>query len=148
TLSTDRLLAMEWLEGKGVQSFEQAPQEVRNDLARTLFYAWYKPLYHYGVVHGDPHLGNYTFTPEGHVNLLDFGCVRKFKPLFVRSILDLYEALTHNHPQQMVAAYESWGFENLTKEMIEVLNIWAKMLYEPLLDNRVRPIQEGYQGVK
>jgi hypothetical protein len=34
-----------------------------------------------------------------------------------------------------------WGFKNLSRETIEVLNIWAKFLYEPLLNDRVRGIQ-------
>ncbi len=41
-----------------------------------MFRAWYKPFYDYGVIHGDPHLGNYTVRPDLDVNLLDFGCIR------------------------------------------------------------------------
>ena len=49
-----------------------------------MFRAWYVPFYSYGVIHGDPHLGNYTVRPDGTVNLMDFGCVRIFPPRFVR----------------------------------------------------------------
>ena len=40
---TPRLLTMTWLEGTALQRRidEDPPQEVRNELARTLFYAWY-----------------------------------------------------------------------------------------------------------
>ena len=41
-----------------------------------------------------------------------------------------------------VSAYESWGFRNLSREMIAVLNRWAHFLYGPLLDDRKRHIQE------
>ena len=58
-----------------------------------MFRAWYVPFYFYGVIHGDPHLGNYTVRPDGSVNLMDFGCVRVFPPRFVRGSIELYRAL-------------------------------------------------------
>ena len=30
-------------------------------------------LFRYGVIHGDPHLGNYTIMNNANLNLLDFG---------------------------------------------------------------------------
>ena len=41
-----------------------------------------------------------------------------------------------------VSAYRNWGFENINKELIEILNIWAKFLYSPLLEDKVRKMQE------
>ena len=40
------------------------------------------------VIHGDPHLGNYTVFRDGKgeaggINLLDYGCIRIFSPTFV-----------------------------------------------------------------
>jgi predicted unusual protein kinase regulating ubiquinone biosynthesis (AarF/ABC1/UbiB family) len=100
------------------------------------------PFYHYGVIHGDPHLGNYTVAPDGTVNLFDFGCVRVFRASFVRGVIDLYHALQRNDRELAVHAYRSWGFGNLSQAMIEVLNRWARFVYAPLLDDRSRPIQE------
>jgi hypothetical protein len=42
-----------------------------------------------------------------------------------------------------VAAYESWGFTNLSNEMIDVLNMWAGFVYGPLLDDRERKMEES-----
>lgn len=148
-LSTKKLLTMDWLEGEKLTQFESAPQALRNQLAATLFQAWYQPLYHYGVLHGDPHLGNYTATKEGHLNLFDFGCVRVFEPGFIEGILVLYQALREENPKKTFEAYEIWGFEHLTEEVVEVLNLWARYLYAPLLEDKVRyihpdlNIQEG-----
>ena len=63
-LSTGRLLTMTWLDGRGLTAFETATQETRNRIARLLFEAWWTPLIRIGVIHGDPHLGNYTFAGE------------------------------------------------------------------------------------
>jgi Predicted unusual protein kinase len=58
--STRRLLTMTWLTGTGMQAWldTDPPLEARNRIARALFRAWYVPFYRYGVIHGDPHLGN------------------------------------------------------------------------------------------
>jgi hypothetical protein len=58
----------------------------------------------------------------------------------------LYRALLENNLEKTVEAYEAWGFKGLTKAHIEVMNNWAKLLYEPLLEDKVRPIQRQYSG--
>jgi predicted unusual protein kinase regulating ubiquinone biosynthesis (AarF/ABC1/UbiB family) len=141
---TKRLLTMTWLDGRALmQRLEESPsQEERNRIAEALFRAWYVPFYRYGVIHGDPHLGNYQVRPDGSVNLLDFGAIRVFGAKFVRGVIDLYEAMRDNDDDKAHFAYETWGFTNITREKLAVLNEWAKFLYEPLLQDRVRRIQE------
>ena len=145
-LSTDRLLTMSWLEGEPLLGLAEKAPEIRNKLARNMFRAWYVPFYFFGVIHGDPHLGNYTGRPDGTINLLDFGCVRIFEARFVKGVIDLYRALLDENQELAVAAYESWGFTNLSKEMIEVLNVWANFVYAPLLDDKTRKIQNDSGG--
>jgi predicted unusual protein kinase regulating ubiquinone biosynthesis (AarF/ABC1/UbiB family) len=135
-----RLLTTTWLDGAPILSFKDAPQDVRNDIALNLFRAWYIPFYHYGIIHGDPHLGNYTVRDDHGINLLDFGCIRVFPPRFVKGVVDLYQALLKNDDDMAVHAYEQWGFKNLDRELIDVLNIWARFLYGPIMDDRVRTI--------
>lgn len=146
-LSTGRLLTATWLEGKPILSYKEAPQEVRNQLAMNMFRAWYVPLYHYGVIHGDPHLGNYTVREDLGINLLDYGCVRVFPAKFVGGVIDLYNALMREDMDLAVHAYETWGFHNLSKDQIETLNIWAGFLYGPIMEDRVRPIGEVTNGI-
>ena len=140
--STDRLLTMTWLAGEPLLNWKTKPQEEKDRLAVNMFRAWYVPFYHYGVIHGDPHLGNYTVRPDGSVNLMDFGCVRIFPPRFVRGSIELYRALMTDDEARAVAAYEDWGFTGLTREMILVLNRWAAFLYGPLMDDRARRLTE------
>ncbi len=145
-LSTDRLLTMNWLDGEKLMNWTERSQEDRDRLALTMFRAWYVPFYYYGVIHGDPHPGNYSVRPDGSVNLLDFGCIRVFRPAFVGGVIDLYHALMNNDAELAVHAYETWGFGNLTKELIDSLNIWARFLYAPLMEDRDRRIQELPSG--
>ena len=148
-LSTGRLLTLDWLEGRKLLTFKTADQEVRNRIAQAMFRAWWQPFSQFGVIHGDPHLGNYTVFGEGEgINLLDYGCVRVFPPSFVGGVVDLYQGLMRNDQAQVVHAYETWGFKGLRKDLIEVLNIWARFIYGPLLDDRVRTIADGVEPGK
>jgi predicted unusual protein kinase regulating ubiquinone biosynthesis (AarF/ABC1/UbiB family) len=145
-LSTRRLLTMSWLDGAPILETAAATVERRNEVALRMFRVWYVPFYHYGVIHGDPHLGNYTVAADGTVNLLDFGCVRVFRASFVRGVIDLYHALERGDRDLAVSAYQRWGFGDLSNEMIDVLNRWALYVYGPLLDDRARRIQEKASG--
>ena len=147
-LSTGRLLTMDWLSGRKMLEHKNDKLTVRNRLATAMFTAWWSPFSHYGVIHGDPHLGNYTVfddakgNPAG-INLLDYGCIRIFPPSFVGGVVDLYRGLLHGDDDLIVHAYEVWGFKRLNRELIETLNIWARFIYSPLLDDRVRSIADG-----
>ncbi|MGH6921174.1 MAG: ABC1 kinase family protein [Geminicoccaceae bacterium] len=145
-LSTRRLLTMTWLDGQRLTDFEDAPLEQRNALAHHLFRAWYVPFYDYAVIHGDPHLGNYTASPEMRLNLLDFGCIRVFRPTLVQGVIDLYWALVRGDMALAVHAYETWGFTDLRKEVIDTLNLWAAFVYAPLMEDRPRLIEETNSG--
>jgi predicted unusual protein kinase regulating ubiquinone biosynthesis (AarF/ABC1/UbiB family) len=146
-LSTGRLLTSTWLDGGRILDYIDAPQEQRNRIALNMFRAWYVPLYNYGIIHGDPHPGNYTVRPDDSINLLDFGCVRVFRPEFINGVIDLYHALMEGDEARAVHAYETWGFKDLSREQIDTLNIWARFLYAPVMDDKVRPIGEANGGV-
>ncbi|MEK9724289.1 MAG: AarF/ABC1/UbiB kinase family protein [Rhodospirillaceae bacterium] len=141
-LSTDRLLSMTWLDGRPMMETVAADQDRRNAVALNMFRAWYLPLYGYGCIHGDPHLGNYTVRNDTTINLLDFGCIRVFRPAFVRAVIDLYKAIRDDDEALAVHAYETWGFDSLDRRVIDILNQWARFLYKPLLEDRIMPIQE------
>lgn len=147
-LSTKRLLTATWLDGDKILNFKNAPVETRNRIALNMFRAWYVPLYYYGIIHGDPHLGNYSVRPTDlSLNLLDFGCVRIFRSGFVGGVIHLYRALLNNDRALAVHAFETWGFKSLSTEQIDTLLIWARFLYDPLLDDRARVIGQTENGV-
>ena len=145
-LSTRRLLTMGWLDGRGLLAFKDSSLETRNHIAGLLFEAWWAPMTHLGVIHGDPHLGNYTFAGDPgaeRLNLLDFGCVRVFPPGFVGGVVRLYRALLSGDREEQKAAYRTWGFGELAEPVVDALNLWARFIYGPLLDDRVRTVADG-----
>ncbi len=147
-LSTARLLTLDWMNGRKLLEHKDAALATRNRIATAMFTAWWFPFSRFGVIHGDPHLGNFTVfedakgKPAG-INLLDYGCIRIFPPSFVGGVVDLYRGLLHGDDNLVVHAYETWGFKRLNRELIDALNIWARFIYGPLLDDRVRTIADG-----
>ena len=151
-LSTRRLLTLDWMQGRKLLEHKDDDLATRNRLATAMFTAWWFPFSRFGIIHGDPHLGNYTVfdgqqgrgkaRPAG-INLLDYGCVRIFPAGFVGGVVDLYHGLKHDDEDLVIKAYETWGFKNLTRSLIETLNIWAGFIYGPLLDDRIRTIADG-----
>ena len=114
-------------------------------IAENLFNAWYLPFYKYGIIHGDPHPGNYTICDKGSkINLLDFGCIRIFDPTFVEGVITLYNALINNNNELAAKAYKSWGFKNLNNNLVSALNVWALYIYGPLLEDKIRKIQDHH----
>ncbi len=143
-LCTRRLLTMTWLDGSGLLGFKGESLETRNRIATLLFDAWWRPMTRIGVIHGDPHLGNYSLTPGAErLNLLDFGCIRIFPPRFVAGVVRLYRALSDDDRDGQRAAYAAWGFPELSEPLLETLNMWARFIYGPILDDRVRTVADG-----
>jgi predicted unusual protein kinase regulating ubiquinone biosynthesis (AarF/ABC1/UbiB family) len=147
-LSTGRLLTLDWLSGRKLLEHKADTLAVRNRLAKAMFTAWWFPFSRFGVIHGDPHLGNYSIfddakgKPAG-INLLDYGCIRIFPPSFVGGVVDLYNGLRDDDYARVVHAYETWGFKKLSRELIDILNVWARFIYGPLMEDRVRSIGDG-----
>ncbi len=123
--------------------------EVRNRLATAMFTAWWFPFSRFGVIHGDPHLGNYTVfdDDEGRAAPASI-CSTMAASAFSRRASSAAwsistAACAAATTRCVVHAYETWGFKRLNRELIDALNIWARFIYGPLLDDRVRTIADG-----
>src|SRR5262245_32356880 len=150
-LSSGRLLTLDWRDGRRLLEHKGDDLATRNRIATAMFTAWWFPFSRFAVIHGDPHLGNYSVFEDGRgkarkaasINLLDYGCIRIFPPKFAGGVVDLYNGLRKGDDDLIVHAYETWGFKRLSRELIDILNIWARFIYGPLLEDRVRTLADG-----
>ncbi len=129
------LLTLDWLEGNKLLTYKEDDRRVATASPSAMFTAWWFPFSRFGVIHGDPHLGNYTMFRRGRrtrrgINLLDYGCIRIFPPRFVGGVVDLYHGLRDGDDAQVVHAYETWGFKNLSartdrhSQYLGTLHLW------------------------
>ena len=139
SLSTRRLLTLQWLDGEPLTAFEKAPQEARDAIAVGLFDGRGGAPLRYGLIHGDPHLGNYAVVASGEgearkvegINLFDYGCVRIFPPRFVSGVVELYLALKENDDARIAEAYRMWGFPMLNRGTFDAMTIWRRLDLRP-----------------
>jgi len=78
-LTTDKILTMSYLEGETAGDFlrRKPGQSIRDDIGRHLVELYHFQIQCLRVLHADHQPGNYLFTPDGRIGLIDFGCVKR-----------------------------------------------------------------------
>lgn len=97
-LSTGRVLTTTLVEGRPLSAFAEsdADNDARMRVSRQLITAIFGPLLRSGLVHADPHPGNFLVTPDGRLAVLDFGAVKHLTPAFRQLVQLALEALLHD----------------------------------------------------
>ena len=86
-LSTDRILTMSFISGETLPDFlakTKPREEMRNALGTRLVELFHRQVHHIHALHADPHPGNYLVQTDGTIGLVDFGCVKRFSPVFIQ----------------------------------------------------------------
>lgn len=86
-LTAEKVLTLELLEGptlkdvlRDVATLDAAE---RFRVSRLLIHAIWAPFLARGLIHSDPHPGNFILCPDGAVGVLDFGAVKQLSPAWV-----------------------------------------------------------------
>lgn len=111
-LSTRRVLTLELLEGYPLNDI-LAPgvdDELKRWVAEKLFRMLWRQVLEFGVLHADPHPGNYLVSHHPRIGLLDFGSVRVFEPAIRRGYLRLARGLLAGDDGEIGAACRDLGF--------------------------------------
>ncbi|HEV7134263.1 MAG TPA: AarF/UbiB family protein [Gaiellaceae bacterium] len=93
---TDRVLVLEWIDGRKIDETHGLAPELAADLARELFSAYVFQIVVEGVFHADPHQGNLLLTPDGRLALIDFGLLGRLDDDTRRGLSLLLLAIAQN----------------------------------------------------
>jgi len=76
--SSDKVLTMSLMKGEHLDDFlaRRPSQKLRNQLGENLFELFYFQVLEVQALHADPHWGNYLFTKDARIALVDFGCAK------------------------------------------------------------------------
>lgn len=99
-----KVITYEFIEGKSIKDFIQEDARSLADaehIASLLTKAFWGQLLRGGVLHADPHPGNYLVTPQRELALLDYGCVKIFDPHVIHGFLDLAFAYVNDDDDAM-----------------------------------------------
>ncbi|HVY61088.1 MAG TPA: AarF/UbiB family protein, partial [Planctomycetota bacterium] len=110
--SARRVLTMERLDGVHLDAYAAAETDParRNETAAKLSELLWRMQVEIGMLHADPHPGNFLFLPDGRIGLLDFGCVKKFPDAFVRNYVTLLRKVLARDEDGILETYERMGF--------------------------------------
>ncbi|MDZ7588356.1 MAG: AarF/ABC1/UbiB kinase family protein [Parasphingorhabdus sp.] len=109
--TTDRVLAMSFIEGSPVESLIDAPQDVRDTAIHALITLVLRELFEFGVMQTDPNFANYRYQPEsGRLVLLDFGASRSVAPATSQGYRALLQTAIDGDRDKVRAAALAAGF--------------------------------------
>jgi len=94
-LSGEQLLVTTWLHGEHLGAVRHWPEPARATLSASLIELFFRGIFEWGLIHADPHPGNYRFLHclgRPTVGLLDFGCVKRVPPPVQAGMRGLLEA--------------------------------------------------------
>ena len=117
--STERVLCMSFIEGRHLGDFlkEQPTQKQRNHFGQLIWEFFHEELKVGGYVHADTHPGNFLFTFNGKLGIIDFGCVKLFPDEFFTNYLKLLPCHLANDQEAIRDLYAK----------LEVINPHAKI---------------------
>ncbi len=88
-----RTITYDYLEGVDLGTALANPdQAYREAVVTKLSDAYWFQMLRGGVLHADPHPGNYRVLPDGRLGILDFGCVKVFDDAFLKGFTAMVKA--------------------------------------------------------
>ena len=122
SLSRERVLVTEWVEGKRFDDVMAMPSDVRDTYAETVLRFFVGGFYRTGFISGDPHPGNFLLQDDGRVAFLDFGMTRHVSREHIAAKIELFRAGLDADAVRYHAAAAGIGFfpaddERVTPEL-------------------------------
>jgi hypothetical protein len=136
------LMVQSWESGQYLDEITDWPIGDRKKLGETLLITLFKSLFELGVVHGDPHIGNYYFrrdkSQQPEVVMMDFGCKIDIAETRRLALLNLILAVSEDRSVIPIRNFAAMGFE-VTKlaNIGESLPMLSRTLFKPFLQSAI-----------
>ncbi len=110
--SSEKIITMDWLDGNHLKEFlaTNPSQEVRNSIGQALWDFYHFQMHELKAVHADPHPGNFLFTSEGKLGIIDFGCIKIIPEDFYQSYFALINPNILDKPEKMMHIFKELEF--------------------------------------
>ena len=107
---TERVLVSDWVEGRKLISVTERPSAERNRAALDYVTFLFAGPRLAGILHGDPHPGNYLLTPDGKLGVVDFGLVARLPDGLPEPMGRLIRNAVNDDAEAMLAGLREEGF--------------------------------------
>jgi predicted unusual protein kinase regulating ubiquinone biosynthesis (AarF/ABC1/UbiB family) len=110
-LSTESVLAMEFIDSQPIEALTSAPQATRDQVAAQLIRLVLAEVFDFNLMQTDPNFANFRFSPgDGRIVLLDFGATRSFDGQIAPGLRDLLRAGVAGQEAGVMAVLDRLGF--------------------------------------
>ena len=113
-LTAERVLTLELVHGETLKDvlgrIDQVPNDERFRVSRLLIQAIWAPFLSTGVIHADPHPGNFILLPDGRMAVLDFGSVKRLSQGWIDVNRRMFGWILQGRPLDMVGLSREAGF--------------------------------------
>ncbi len=134
---SERVLVTEWMDGLPLSTIvQQGTSEQRDTSARLLAYFLFSGPVLAGLLHADPHPGNFRLLPDGRLGVIDFGAVNRLPDGSPEPIGRLARLALEGHAEQVLEELRAEGF---VKSGVEVDAVKVLAYLRPLLDPVAQP---------
>ncbi len=135
--SSRRVLTMQHVEGYKLQDMFSAgvDQSLKDWIAVKYFQMTWRQIIEFGILHTDPHPGNYLVTYHPKIAMLDFGSVRIFPEEIRKGYLHLVKAILERDENMMAECFVTLGYLNPNEEPAPLVKIMY-LIFEPVLEDR------------
>ena len=114
----ERVLVSEWVEGLPLSTVITSGTQQQRDLAATRYAEFLLAgPYEAGMLHADPHPGNFTIVTDGRFGIVDFGAVKHLPDGMPPAIGELLTLTLTGQTEEVVAGLREMGF---IKDSIEI----------------------------
>lgn len=134
-LTTDSVMAMDFVEGGPIDDLAAAPQAERNRVMTLLIDLLFRELFEFRLMQTDPNFANYRYAPgTGRVILLDFGATRAMPADLARNCRRLLQAGLAGDAPGIRSAAREMGFlaETMPERLERGMLAMFDMSLEPL----------------
>ena len=136
------LMVQSWESGQYLDEVSDWPIDDKKKLGEVLLTTLFRSLFELGVVHGDPHKGNYYFrrnkNHQPEVVMMDFGCRIKIEETRRLALLNLILTISENQSVIPIRNFAAMGFDVVKLAKIgESLPMLSRCLFKPFLQSGV-----------
>ena len=110
-MASDKVLVSEWLEGKPLsQVIKDGTQAERNNAGIKLARFHFTSPIRAGLLHADPHPGNFRVLADGRLGVLDFGACNRLPNGFPEPFKNLLKNALDDDAQKLYEGFKKDGF--------------------------------------
>jgi predicted unusual protein kinase regulating ubiquinone biosynthesis (AarF/ABC1/UbiB family) len=110
SLSREKMLVTEFVEGTGFEALKEYPQEERDRMGEILFRFYFGCLYRHHQFSGDPHPGNSMLLADGRMAFFDFGLFKRMPASAVELEMQVARAVVEGDKDTIMRTGAETGF--------------------------------------